>query len=66
MEKLVKLSPVDQAPKNGEVVCWCPDLGWRTLCYSSGCGWVNASDTSLSNYEPTHFIDLSGFETSLP
>lgn len=32
MEKLVKLLPIDLAPKDGsEAVCWCPGLGWRTL-----------------------------------
>lgn len=32
MEKIVKYQPIELAPKDGsEVVCWCPDIGWRTL-----------------------------------
>jgi len=60
MEKIVKYQPIELAPEDGsEVVCWCPDIGWRTLCWDvMYLKWVNATDPSFDDYEPTHFIVL--------
>lgn len=68
MEKLVKLLSIDLAPKDGsEVVCWCPNIGWRTLhFYSIRQKWFNSSDDSLGTYKPTHFVSLKDFESELP
>jgi len=67
MEKLIKLLSIDLAPKDGsEVVCWCPNIGWRTLCYEhKSKEWINAS-YRLFDYEPTHFVSLKDFESELP
>lgn len=60
MEKVVRYQLIESAPKDGSnVVCWCPDIGWRTLYWDvKFLKWTNASHSSYNDYKPSSFVVL--------
>lgn len=50
--------PIETAPRDGtEILCWCPGIGERVLCFDAGC-WVLAGGDYANDYEPTHWMPL--------